>query len=226
MPACSCMRPTLGRCIVCSLLPVILAVSTEVPTPWGDVIFAVSFVTLIFTFVLFLVLELLVLNAYGQSFHLRLSWYWLVGYSWFSSSLLEKSLWVSHSSVVVQSLSCVQLFAAPWTAALQAHLSHDGHSSCLPACSDVCLKLPRVVEYLILDLPLLFLTVSLCPPTPGRDIWDHFVFFLCKLPRCAKILPLYSNNFTRMCLVTYPDRHMMGHLVWRFRKLFLNCLFK
>ena len=90
----------------------------------------------------------------------------------------------------------------------------------------VCPKLPRVVEYLILDLHLLFLTMFSCSPAPGRDMWDHFVFSLCKLPGCAKILPLYSNNFTRMCLVNYPDRHTMGRLVWRFRKLFLNCLLK
>lgn len=38
-----------------SLLPETLVVSTEVPTPWGDVMFAVSSVTLLFTWVLFLV---------------------------------------------------------------------------------------------------------------------------------------------------------------------------
>ena len=69
----------------------------------------------------------------------------------------------------------------PRTAARQAPLSQDGHSSCLPARADVCLKLPRVVEYLILDLHLLFLTVSLCPPLSVEtlEITSYFLFVNC-----------------------------------------------
>ena len=64
-----------GEPVARSLLPETLAVSTEVPTPWGDAMSAVSSVTLILTWVPFLVSSLLVLNACGQSFHRCLSWY-------------------------------------------------------------------------------------------------------------------------------------------------------
>ena len=54
----------------------------------------------------------------------------------------------------VQSLSCVQLFAAPWTAALQASLSITNSRSLLKL---LCIELVMPSNHLILCCPLLLL---------------------------------------------------------------------
>ena len=204
MPTCSCMMPAL----------------------WGDVIFVVSLVTLIFTFVLFLVLQLVVLKAYGQPVTFVFLGVCRLAKVAFPAACLRRTC-EYHTLLLLFSCSVVSDSSQP------RGLQHAG-LFCLVTdrvlaylhVQSLSKAITRVVEYLILDLHLLFLTVFSCSRLPGQDMWDHFVFSLCKLPGCAKILPLYPNNFTRMCLVNYPDRHMMGCLVWRFRKLFLNCLFK
>ena len=66
--------------------------------------------------------------------------------------LLEKMLWETFSSV--QSLSCVQLFATPRTAARQASLSITNSQSLLKLMSTVSV-MPS--NHLILCCPLLFL---------------------------------------------------------------------
>ena len=49
----------------------------------------------------------------------RILWLWC--FPLHSENMLQKT--TSRSSIVVQSLSCAQLFATPWTAARQASLS-------------------------------------------------------------------------------------------------------
>lgn len=98
----------------------------------------------------------------------------------FSGRLLERS-------TVSITLFCCSLDAKSCPTlrnlyvARQAPLSSDGHSSCIPACSNVCPKLPRVVEYLILDLYLLFLTVFMLPPllVETCEITLYFPFVNC-----------------------------------------------
>ena len=56
--------------------------------------------------------------------------------------------------VVVQSLNCVQLFATPWTVALQAPLSFTVSCSLLKL---MCIELMMLSNHLILRHPVLLL---------------------------------------------------------------------
>ena len=66
---------------------------------------------------------------------------------------------VLYFFVVVQSLSCVQLFGTPWTAACQASLSYTIFRSLLKLMS---IELVMPSNHLILHRPLLLLP-SICP---------------------------------------------------------------
>ena len=81
----------------------------------------------------------------------------------------------SQSIVVVQSLSCVQLFATPWTAELQASLSV---SWSLPKLTSIDLVMPS--NHLILCCPLLLLPSIL----PSTRVFSNELALRIRWPKC------------------------------------------
>ena len=78
--------------------------------------------------------------------------------SWWDSGLRAPKMATCHQFNSVQSPSCVQLFATPWTAARQASLSITNSQSSLKLMS---IESVMPCSHLILCLPLLLL-----PPIP------------------------------------------------------------
>ena len=91
----------------------------------------------------------------------------------------------------VQSLSCVLLFATPWTAACQASLSITNSRSLLKLMSTESAK-PS--NHLILCCPLLLLS-SICPST--RVFSNESVLHI-RWPKCGSFSISPSNEYSRL----------------------------
>ena len=122
---------------------------------------------------------------------------------WFTSAGLAKGwrprhrhtrlIWCLFSSV--QSLSCVQLFAVPWSAARQATLSIANSWSLLKLMS-IALVMPS--DYLILCHPLLF------PPL----VFPSLRVFPVELVLCIRWPKYWSLSFSII-----PSKEIPG-LIW------------
>ena len=97
----------------------------------------------------------------------------------------------------VQSLSCVQLFATPWTAALQASLSVTSSQSLLKLMS---IELVMSSNHLILYFPLLLLP----------SIFPSIRVFSSKSVLCIRWLKYWSFSFN-----TYPSSEYSGLISFR-----------
>ena len=97
----------------------------------------------------------------------------------------------------VQSLSCIQLFATPWTAACQASLSITDFQSLLKLMS---IELVMSSNHLILYFPLLLLP----------SIFPSIRVFSSKSVLCIRWLKYWSFSFN-----TYPSSEYSGLISFR-----------